>query len=341
MHTYNAKISRVIDGDMAITPVDGVIRTVGDPIVRFTEDPLRMLTAAQFAARFGFTIHPDTLWAMKWMAHKIQTVSPERISAELIKLIGRSDTPSVGIRILIETGLMDHIIPEFKASIGFDQQSRHHDLPVDEHVLKVLDHASRRGFSTVVRVAALLHDIAKPSTFSIDEEGQGHFFGHEKEGAEVAQRIMERLKFSASKEFPNGGTDLVYVLIRRHLVPVKRNSTDKSIRRWIRKVGSPWVVQELLNLREADSFAHAAGSDIGGIEILRSRVEENANVPLTQRDVDIDGHVINKVTGVTGKDIGTVKNRLLEMIVSGDVENNYESLFYVLQNWDKFAKQPA
>jgi len=268
---------------------------------------------------------------MRWMAPKIRTVSPERISVELVKMLKLSDTPSIGLQILVDTGLMNHIIPEFMESIGFDQQNRHHDLPVDKHVFKVVDHASRRGFSTAVRIAAFLHDIAKPSTFSIDEKGQGHFYGHEKESAEIAKDIMERLKFSACEDFPRGGTDLVYTLIRRHLVPVKRNSTDKSIRRWMRKVGEPWVVQELLNLREADSFAHAAGSDIGGIEILRARVEENANVPLTQRDVDIDGNTIRERTGATGKEIGDIKNRLLEMIVAGEVENNSESLTEVLQ----------
>lgn len=308
-----------------------VIRTVGDPVQRFTEDPLRMLRAAQFAARFGFTIHRDTLFAMKWMSNKIKTVSPERVSAELIKMLKLSDTPSIGLQILVDTGLMQYIIPEFMDSIGFDQQNRHHDLTVDKHVFKVVDHAARRGFSTAVRVAALFHDISKPSTFSIDEDGRGHFFGHEKESAEVAKEIMKRLKFSASFDFPRGGEDLVYTLIRRHLVPVKRNSSDKSIRRWMRKVGEPWVVQELLNLRESDSFAHAAGSDIGGIEILRSRVEENSNIPMTQRDVDLDGHVISEKTGARGREIGDIKNQLLELIIAGEVENNSESLTEVLQ----------
>lgn len=142
----------------------GVIRAVGNAVDRFTDDPLRILRALRFAARFGFAIHRDTRQAMAATKHLIATVAAERVGEEFLKILAGRHSPDV-LRFMSERGLLAAIIPEWAASVGFNQNNPHHYATVDIHVLDAYEYVVKAGGSVRARLAVLLHDIAKPSTY--------------------------------------------------------------------------------------------------------------------------------------------------------------------------------
>ncbi len=160
-----------------------IIRCVGDPDLRFNEDPLRLIRAVRFYVQLHFDIEEDTYKSIKNNASKIVTVSKERIRDEFMRMLS-FDKPSRGIELLRDTGLLDYIFPEINLCYGVEQ-NKFHSLDVYHHILLSMDMADKR-----IRLAALLHDIGKPQT----KNGE-HFFGHEKIGAEMADKMLRRLKF--------------------------------------------------------------------------------------------------------------------------------------------------
>ncbi|NLA59802.1 MAG: CCA tRNA nucleotidyltransferase [Firmicutes bacterium] len=186
-----------------------IIRSVGDPGDRFREDALRMLRAHRLVAELGgdFHIEPRTLDAIAKNAHLILNVSWERIRDELVRIL-MSDNPGE-IRHLYHSGILGHILPELAECYGFQQSSKHHDKDVFEHSVVALESAPRR---LQVRLAALLHDVGKVKTMTIDESGEGHFYGHNVKSEEMARQAMRRLKFDVQT------ISSVCTLIREHMV---------------------------------------------------------------------------------------------------------------------------
>ena len=170
----------------------GIIRTVGNPEDRFSEDYLRILRAIRFSTQLGFTIEESTYQAAKDYGHNISKISVERITDEFLKII-LCEKPSRGIGLLKETGILGIILPEIVSAIGFQQKNPHHDKDVYEHILCVLDNTPP---VLQVRLAALFHDIGKPHTFTIDEEGIGHFYDHDRLSAEMSREVLTRFKCS-------------------------------------------------------------------------------------------------------------------------------------------------
>jgi tRNA nucleotidyltransferase (CCA-adding enzyme) len=202
--TVNAMARRISD-DVLIDPFNGaqdlgrhVLRAVGNPRERFTEDPLRMLRAARFVAKLDFTLEPETFAALKLEADRIRTVSPERIQNELWGMLAAPHATGVlrALGMLRDTGLLAKIIPELEPSFGFDQQNPHHHLLLDGHVFEAIRYAVEHAAPTVTRLALLLHDVSKPETQSFDSTGMAHYYRHEDIGATRARTILERLKFS-------------------------------------------------------------------------------------------------------------------------------------------------
>lgn len=183
------------------------IRAVGNPDERFNEDSLRMMRAIRFSAQHDFDIESETEESIRKNNYLLQAVSKERIRDELCKIL-LSDYPGYGIEMLERCKLLEFVIPELCECIGFDQRNIHHNKNVFEHIISVLNNSPK---ILNVRLAALLHDIAKPKTFSIDENGNGHFYGHHIDSAIMAEEILKRLKFD------NKTIESVVILVREHM----------------------------------------------------------------------------------------------------------------------------
>jgi putative nucleotidyltransferase with HDIG domain len=203
----------------------------------FVEDPLRMLRAAQFAARFEYMPTPAVLEAMRSAAPLVTSVSAERIAEEFTKLLVLAARPSIGLELLRETGVLGHLWPELLEGVGVEQ-NEWHAYDVWTHLLATLD-ASPPGDLTI-RLAALLHDVGKPRT----KDGP-HFYRHEIVGAEMAEAMLERFRF------PNGVVNATGHLVRHHMYNGDPQLTDAALRRFIRRV-QPENIERLFVLRQAD-----------------------------------------------------------------------------------------
>jgi poly(A) polymerase/tRNA nucleotidyltransferase (CCA-adding enzyme) len=242
----------------------------------FVEDPLRMLRAAQFAARFEFALTAATLEAMREAAPLVATVSAERVHDELVKLLGEALRPSVGIELLRSGGVLVHVLPELLEGFGIEQ-NEWHAYDVYHHSLATLD-ATPPG-DVVLRVAALLHDVAKPRT----KDGP-HFYRHEIVGTDLATQILQRLRFS------NEETAQIGRLVREHMYVAAPELSDRAIRRFVRRVGTEGLERQF-ELRRAD----IAGSGLPKRDDANERFEERVRAilaerpPLSVRDLAVDG----------------------------------------------------
>ena len=306
------------------------LRAVGDPEERFREDPLRILRGAGFVARFDLDTDPATRSAMAACAGLLETVSSERIATELVKLLARGRVPSRGLRLLVEVGAIPYVLPEFVPSIGFDQHHPNHHLVLHDHVFAVVDESARRGSDVVVRVAALLHDIAKPETYTEERRPDGTVFGrclgHDGQGADRARAIADRLRLGAAEEFPAGGVEDVVALVRHHLIDLTPDGTERAWRRWLHRVGGRRRARLLLDLWAADRVGHREGLDEERLAAMRARLEATADPPLGQHELAIDGRELARRFRISGRDIGRLKDALLERVVDGEVENRVEDL---------------
>jgi tRNA nucleotidyltransferase (CCA-adding enzyme) len=242
----------------------------------FEEDPLRMLRAAQFAARFSYALTEQTLAAMRGSAELVTTVAPERVHDELQKLFELAPRPSMGLRILAETGVLAHIWPELLEGVGVEQ-NEWHAYDVWEHNLATLD-ATPVGDSTL-RLAALLHDIGKPRT----KEGP-HFYRHELVGAEMASEMLRRVRY------PNETVATVEHLVRQHMYVHDPELSDAAIRRFIRRIG-PARLQRQFAVRHADIAGSGLPKRDDSNERFEARVwqEMEREPPFTVADLAIDG----------------------------------------------------
>ncbi|MFH1686829.1 MAG: HD domain-containing protein [bacterium] len=282
----------------------------------FEEDPLRMLRAVQFAARFEFDIEEKTFLAMKQQAAGINTVSAERIAEELNKLLTLARRPSIGFRLMNESGLLEHVLPELHSCVGVDQPGPYHAYDVFEHTLHSVDAAPRR---LRVRMAALFHDIFKPIA-KRPVEGGATFYGHEVQGAKVARKALNRLRYS--KEFIRD----VAVLVERHMFTT--DVTDKGMRRLVRRVGVH-LIFDLLDLRRADVVAQGKGGTTDDVDEFEQAIRDELDrqPPLSTSDLVLDGHDLMKRYGLKpGPAVGKLLNQLLEVVLDDPQENTVEKL---------------
>jgi poly(A) polymerase len=295
------------------------ISTPGSPEVSFGDDPLRMMRAARFTSQLGFTVSPDTVRAMTELAPRIDIVSVERVSDELTKLL-KTDDPVPGIRLLVETGLAEQVLPEIPAlKLEVDEHAHHKD--VYEHSLTVLRQAielekSRPGIEgpdLVLRIAALLHDIGKPSTRKIERGGVVTFHHHDVVGAKLATKRLRALRFN--KETITSVARLVELHLR-FFGYTEGAWTDSAVRRYVRDAGDQLERLHIItradvttrNVRKADrlSFAYddledriAAIAEAEGIAAVRP---------------DLDGEQIMAILGLKpSRDVGEAYTFLLEL----------------------------
>ena len=293
------------------------IRTVGDPYKRFEEDYLRILRAIRFATQLGFQIDNKTKDGCKKYATNINRISYERIREEIFKIL-LSKTPSVGLRLMNELNVLQVILPELSITINYDQRNPYHNRTLFDHILCVVDNTPP---ILSVRMAALLHDIGKPSAFSLDEKGIGHYYNHDKIGAEKTRIILNRLR--CSKEFISE----VAMFVREHMF--YSDIKEKGIKRLLKRVGEDNIFN-LMELKRADmNCKNGKNSSLidENIEKIKEILENKE--PFKKEHLAVDGNDIIKLGYKPGEIIGEIMDYLLESVVKEPKINNKDDLIEI------------
>ena len=293
---------------------NGLLRAVGDPVLRFREDALRILRGLRFAARFGFKIEEATRTAMHTEIAGLDTLARERVLTELEGFL----LAATARDILDGAELLFRVIPELAPQMGFDQKNPHHEHDIFTHTAMVVERAPKEP---VLRMAALLHDLGKPATFSLDEKGVGHFYGHAGLGAKMAEDILRRLKCS------NALREEVTWLIAHHMD--RFPCEEKSARRCLSKHGLPRM-ERLTRLQMADFGGKVDDGDLD--EWLRLLREVDAREgALTLKTLAVKGKDLIGLGIAPGKQVGALLNRLLSMVLAGELPNDREALLEYLR----------
>nr|WP_237540071.1 CCA tRNA nucleotidyltransferase [Streptomyces sp. SID8358] len=310
-----------------------VLRTPGTPEESFSDDPLRMLRAARFAAQLDFEVAPDVLTAMTDMAGRIEIVSAERVREELNKLL-LSGHPRKGLGLLVETGLADRVLPELPAlRLERDEHHRHKD--VYEHSLTVLEQAidlEEEGPDLVLRLAALLHDIGKPKTRRFEKDGRVSFHHHEVVGAKLTRKRLTELKYS--NDMVKDVSKLVELHLRFHGYG-DGEWTDSAVRRYVRDAGP--LLDRLHKLTRSDCTtrnkrkANALSRTYDGLEERIAQLKDQEELDAIRPD--LDGNEIMKILGVgPGPVIGKAYAFLLELrLENGPMER--DAAIAALKEW--------
>jgi poly(A) polymerase len=298
-----------------------VLRTPVDPYRTFNDDPLRMLRAVRFAVQLGFDLGPGLLEAMHAMRERARPpqLSAERVRDELVKML-LSRNPRRALELLDAAGLLEVVLPELHRCQGVEQ-NRHHVADVYEHTLMVV--AGTRA-DLALRLAAVFHDVGKPMT----ADGEGHFYGHEDVGADLARRAMNRLRF------PGELTDDVVRLVRLHMRPVnyRGHETDGAMRRLVRDAGE--LLDSLMALTRADQDASAEPAGGRQDDLERRLALVQAVEPARLAPLPVNGHdVMRECDLPPGPRVGRMLKQLQELVLDGRVPPDREVLLTLLGMW--------
>ncbi len=289
----------------------GILRAVGDPTTRFTEDALRILRGVRFGVRFSLTPTEDTLAAMNALAPLMDNLARERVFDELCKLLpllkaGDLSTYSV---------ILTRVIPCLAGTVGFDQKNPHHIYDVYTHTAYVVENAPT---DLAVRWAAILHDCGKPGCFSLDETGIGHFYGHAEASAQMADDLLLTLKA------PTALRERVVFLIEKHMTPLE---PDKKLLR--RRLGQYGVdaLHQLVALQKADRIGTGTHEN-DRFEAISALIAEilQEQACLTLRDLAVNGKDLQKIGFAPGKQMGACLNLLLEQVLDEKLPNEKYAL---------------
>jgi tRNA nucleotidyltransferase (CCA-adding enzyme) len=322
-----------IDNDVVLDPNRGredvllkTIRAVGNPYERFNEDPVRLLRAVRIAVELGFSIESGTMEAICSMSDRLASVAPERIRDELIKILV-SRKPSQGFRILKKSGLLIHFLPELLE--GFmKRQNSHHRYTIYRHIMETIDKSPP---DIVIRLTALLHDIAKPRVRQ-KIKGEFRFFRHAEESARLGGEIMERLRFS------NHIIHQVTNLIMLHMIDYESNWTDGAVRRLMRSIGPP-DIDRMISFRRADLRAHGYEDEkLDSLLELEKRVKEinRESVIKDPGGLAVGGKDVMDILGISpGPGVGKVLDILLEKVTDSPELNTKQALTNILKDLKK------
>ena len=286
-----------------------VLRAVGDPEQRFREDSLRILRGARFAAKYRLTPDAATETAMVNLRGLMDNLARERIFEELCKLLLSCDAADLARFAPVVTAA----IPELEVCVGFDQRNPHHIYDVYGHIIRVVEQVPR---NLPLRWAALLHDAGKPATFTLDETGTGHFYGHAQVSGKLTDQILRRLKA------PTALREQVVFLVERHMTPLEPDR--KLLRRRLSQYGAE-NVRLLLALQQAD------GCDNAAVEPLLAEIlaEESC---LKIKDLAINGHDLMEMC-FTGRAIGQCLQSLLDQVLDEQIPNEKTALLQAAKEY--------
>ncbi len=320
-----------------VDPFDGVedlkrklIRTPQDPVITFSDDPLRMMRAVRFASQLNFDIEADTFAALISQAERLKIVSGERITDELNKIV-LSPVPSYGFKLLFHSGLLNQFFPEMVALHGVEYVGNQAHKDNFFHTLQVLDNVSKVSGDLWLRWAAIMHDIAKPATKKFDKTHGWTFHGHEEKGARMTPSIFRRLKLPMDDRML-----FVQKLVRLHLrpIPLVRNVTDSAIRRLLFEAGDD--VDALMKLCRADITSknnekvNRFLKNFDLVEKKMAEVEQKDHIRNFQPPVT--GDEIMKMFNIPpGRVIGDIKEQIKEAILEGDIRNDREEALQLLR----------
>jgi len=344
INTLAASIERENFGEV-IDHFDGLndiksklIRTPLDPKITFDDDPLRIMRAFRFAAQLNFEVDEAIMKAAEELRDRLQIVSQERITDEFIKLL-KSPKPSVGLKLLQLSKVMEVVFPEIYNMIGIEQREDYHHKDVFYHTLEVVDNISMKTEDVWLRFAALVHDIAKPKTKKFVEGIGWTFHGHEELGARMMKSIFKRMKLPMNK------LDFVEKLVRLHLRPialVNADVTDSAIRRLAVSAGDD--LDGLITLCRADITSKnpdKVEKYLQNYEIVMRKVYEvQEKDKLREFQSPVDGEVIMQVCNLKpSKKVGEIKSAIEDAILDGLIGNNYEEAYdYLLKIKDNFIQ---
>lgn len=303
----------------------GLIRCIGVPDERFFEDALRMLRACRFSAVLDFSIEQETLRAVSRLSQNITLVSTERIADELSKTL-MADYPCKGLEYMRTTGLLKLILPELQECFGVQQLGFHHE-DVYGHCLSTLQLAADARWPLELRMACLLHDIAKPLCRSASaQDGHYTFYNHDAKGAQITRSILRRLKFS------NAFTDKVCALVANHMFNYSSDWTDGAIRRFISRCGKD-NIQDVLLLRLADMRAITPDADPTPVAELKQRIDGMQQPVLTVNDLALSGRDLTGLGLKPGPLYSEIKNFLLQQVLDRPELNNREALLEITRKY--------
>lgn len=304
----------------------GVIRCVGNPLERFREDALRMLRAIRFSAQLGFQIDPSTRDAVRELAPTLQKISAERIQMELVKLV-TSPHPDY-LREAYALGVTKVFFPEFDAAMETEQNHPHHMYSVGEHILHSLSFTEPEK---VLRLTMLLHDIGKPEALSVDDNGVTHFYGHAAISAEMAKKILRRLKFD------NDTIYMVGKLVNYHDYGNGVEPDLRTVRRAVHKVGED-AFPALFHVKRADILAQSIYQREEKLERvskwqqLYEEIKEKKQC-ISLRELAITGSDLIAAGIAPGKEIGEILQQLLEQVLENPELNTREQLLSIVRKY--------
>jgi tRNA nucleotidyltransferase (CCA-adding enzyme) len=309
-----------------------IIRAVGSPEDRFSEDALRMMRAVRFATTLGFEIEKKTSQAVKNNSHLLKAISRERIRDELMKII-MSENADEGIELLRELDLLKYIIPELEEGHGVSQ-NKHHVYEVYKHSLLSLKYAAKKDFNKYVRMATLLHDIGKPRV----KKGEGQnatFYNHEVVGAKMACQILDSLRFSKKD------IEKIAKLVRYHLFYYHPDEVgESSVRRLVRQVG-PENMEELLQVRLADRIGSGCPkAEPYKLRYLKYVIEKTSQDSISVKNLKISGNDIMEILKIEpGPKVGMILDVLLGEVLENPEKNKKEILEKEIERLGKLSEK--
>lgn len=309
---------------------NGIIRTPTNANITFSDDPLRMLRAIRFATQLNFKLHPDTYNAIKTNRERLKIISAERIHTELNKII-MTPVPSVGFKLLFDTGLLHQFFPELSAMQGIEERNGIQHKDNFYHTIKVLDNIAQTTNNLWLRWAAIMHDIAKPLTKRFEGSLGWTFHNHEMVGTKVAAQVFKRLKLPLGDELKF--VQKMVALHQRPMMLTKENITDSAVRRILFEVGED--IESLMILCQADITSKQewrVKKYREDYEYLKERMTAiEASDQLRNWQPPISGEIIMETFGIKpSRPVGFIKDAIREAILDGIIPNTYEAAYQLM-----------